>query len=254
MRGAHGVDVEALHQRHVALELFGGQRITGARVGVVMVDALELDRRFVEQKALAVNAHSAKAHAHTHEFVFFAVMKLQKQIIELRRFRCPKPHVVKGEEKAVLRRRTAALFPQKRTAVIERGGQRFAGKVFAGKRADDKQLPAVFALFRFDLDIPNAARAAFGEINVAEDAVFAEHVLTFKIGAVAPFGYNGKQLVFAGLHHFVNGKLRRIVAALAVADILPVDIERQRRAHAEKGEHGVGGRFFDMKFFDINAA
>ena len=60
MGGAHGVYVEAFHQRNVAQKLLRIHHIA-LQGGIVVVDALELDRLAVQGENVFFNSNTAEA-------------------------------------------------------------------------------------------------------------------------------------------------------------------------------------------------
>lgn len=62
MRGAHAVDVVPLHQQDVLFHGLHAHRVAQAGMGLVPVDALELDGAAVEEELLVPQHHLAEPH------------------------------------------------------------------------------------------------------------------------------------------------------------------------------------------------
>ena len=62
--GAHGVDVELLHEDDVAHHVLFGDDVAALRVLLVAVDALDQQRHAVEAELAVADLHLAEAHAH----------------------------------------------------------------------------------------------------------------------------------------------------------------------------------------------
>ena len=60
MRGAHGIDVELLHQAHIALQRLAAQGFAGRVVVVMPVDALDVDFFSVDQQVPVADFNPAK--------------------------------------------------------------------------------------------------------------------------------------------------------------------------------------------------
>ena len=238
VRRADGVDVVLLAEAHVALDLRRPHRVAGPRGRVVVVDAVQLDGAAVHEEAPPVHAGLAEARAQERALG----ARLDDEVVEAGRLRGPLEHVeaVEGHGRATAgrARRGGALKPV--------AAQRDAH--LAVRREGDVDLKAVahatraFFSARPHVNVPDAAGGHLAQQHVAEDAVVAEHVLAFEIGARAPAPHHGDELVYPGALVGREVKLRRVVGALGIAHALAVEVEVQAARDAEEGDDVPDGR------------
>ena len=227
--GAHRVDIELLADQQVALDVVGGQRVAVARVGVVVVDALELDLAAVEQKYVAADLHRAEAQF----FLNAACGSFVIQIVQNRVLGIPFCNIQIGKHGAGGLVLGGYGGGARQPVTLQGKGDGGVGVGFGGQG----QGVATVLFFGLGVNIPEVRRLLGAQQHIAENAVVAEHILIFQIGAVAPAMYHRQQLVLPGLHLAGQVKFGGVVRTLGIADVLAVQIEVQAGRNAQKGDN-----------------
>ena len=232
VRSAHRVDVVLLHQHRVFEIVERAHHIALALVCVVVVDALELDLAPVEEEDVALDRDLAKADLLTYaldDLGPFAQNDVKQ--IQVWNFRRPKVGLIEFD-RALSRPRLdgsddlALAFEH----IFERGV--FSSHVGVCVQSPTRRSDALDVR----LDVPDVRAVVRGQIDIAEDAVVAEHVLRLKIGAAAPLVDEHDQLVLAVEHELSDVELGGVVAPLAVAYVHAVEVDLHARRGAEKGQ------------------
>ena len=210
VRGAHAVDVQLLHEQQVAAQLLRRLAPAAVRVGVVVVDAVELDRHAVDEQLAALrDAHGAQADALGDDLP--AARELHG--VQVRLLRVPEDGVIRLE----LRRHGVLLLRQQRAVLrVERDVRRAVRR-----DADDAVVP------RGHADVHDVLLRALKQVAVAEDAVKPEAVLILQIAAAAPLEHPDAQRVLARMHVVRHVELGLQMAALRKADVRAVHIHER---------------------------
>jgi hypothetical protein len=148
MGAADGVDVGALHLQQVLAQVFLGDVVTGDRVMVVAVDALEEDRLAVVEKVAVLDPVAAEsgATAVNGDRAAVGVAQREQVVVEFRRLGAPGFDVreivgLEGEEMEQIPVEVRRGVGERLAIGVEQFELEFAGGVAVGEAAD----------FRFDL-------------------------------------------------------------------------------------------------------
>ena len=227
--GPNGVDVVMLHQNQVAQHLLLPHGAAQNGVGVVAVDALELDGLAVELYHAVFHANVPKADGLAERLAVVA----QNQSVQIGILRAPEGDVVQVDFKAV------AVGP----AVVDAVSSGIV-QVIVGMMAGSRVLSAVFQLHanpragavRRQLGvnevIPQVATLPAQDVHIPEDAAHAEFVLILKIAAVAPLQHQHVDPVLTRVDEFGDLKLAGGMGNLAVAHEGSVDPQIETGIHA----------------------
>ena len=249
VRGAHGVDVEALHQQHVAEHLLARHAAAVHGRGVVAVHALELH-------GAAVDPHRAgRAHLHLLEAELAGadvVARRDDERVEVGILRAPEARVGDVQVQAAVTRG-------------ERAHGRVGGVVEGGGGGRDGARPSRWGRFgragarpsQFNVEVDGGVAVVVDEVHggveiadlrlrrreehhVAVDAGVAEEVLVLEVRAVAPaVDLHGEQVV-AGTEVLRDVELVGRAAVLAVAHLLAVHPHVVGAVHALEAQvHGA---------------
>ena len=228
VRGAHGVDVEALEERDVLEHVVhrDGAPVVGA--ALVAVDALELDRLAVEAHLVLHDLHVLEAHAAGPH----VLAGLHHERVEVGVLRAPRTGLL-HDEHAVLD--VADLLEG---GVVEGGGD---GDATAHDLRPELQLPVDERTVRHRLDeeVVEAHLRRGEEAHVAVDAREAEHVLVLQEAAVAPAVDLHREQVVAVPEVLRHVELARQLGVLGIADLLPVDPHVVGAVHAVEAQEDL---------------
>ncbi len=210
------------------------------------VDALHQDGAPVDQEAPALDLHAPEAHILRDHFEHVARRTLdgQQQLIQVRIFRRPLVRSGRGHRDfggglalaGDLHRAGRGLAVRRARRIEQRGGHGdFRGLLRSvGDGALDHQRSVAILVVEVGLhfEIAQVLFRRRPEVDVAEDAAHAPHVLIFQIGAVAEAIHLHRQQIAARLQVRGDVELRRRAAVLAVAQLVPVDPRVEGRVHA----------------------
>ena len=227
--GAHGVDVVALHNRHVAQNMLARRIRAGIAAALMHVHAAETNGFAVEQHDLV--AHLDFAHAHAARDGFLSAGEDQR--VQFGRFRRP-------QRRRVQRKLASAALGFLAGDARPVGREQFARAFAAGcgefrVKANDG-LRKIVVQLGMDVEIDHMLRFAPHKVHVAENAGPAEFVLILKIAAEAPFQHERAQRVFARAKRVRHIELRRGMRNLAGSDESAVHPQKQAAVHAFEDE------------------
>ena len=214
--GADAVDVMLFHHNEVGRHILERDGVAVLRVGIVTVDALELDGRAVDEE-LALAADGNAAEADLLFDVFFA--RLDDEGVEVGRFR--------GPELGVFHVERGKLGLSVKDLRLDLDG-------LADEGAGDGN---VAAHTRADVDIVNVVFGTGDQVDGAEDTVVTEAVLVLDIGSVAVGEDGDGDIVFADLDEVGEVEFRSQMCALGHTDVLAVHVNEEHGAYAV--EHDV---------------
>ena len=209
MAGADGVDVVLLHEAQVGEHLLGGDGIAVHRVGIVAVDAAELD-------VLAIQIKDA-------------VLSLDLPKADLLADGLAGGGEGEGVEGGVLGVPEVRLFDRDGERAVRLAGGDFAAAGSGQGVAHRHLLPGkikgnldpgggVISRQRgADGEITDVVLRPLEEVDVPEDAAHPQLVLVLEVAAVAPFQDEDGDGVFAGAEKFRHLKLAGRVGDLAVS-------------------------------------
>ena len=253
VRGAYRVAVILLDEFYIFFIVVKGHDIAGLAVCVVMIDALELDNLSVECKGVALYLHCFEARDVSERHELFAVLiQCYISAVDGWDLRVPLGDIEIVECHVCKAFCLYSLSGDNLAVLFEREGD-FAAVEFAFECDFDIHRPFSVCLARADIVIVYVDCRKPVEKHVAEYSVLAEHVLTFEISAGAPFVNDCEQLVRALVYKFRDVELRRIVRALAVADIHSVDIKVNARNDAEEAQNMNIVGICDFKSFAVDS-
>ena len=232
MTGADHVDVILLADREVAEHCVHRCGIAEDGSAVVAVNAARLHRLAVQQHHAV--AHLDAARADGQRDMLFAVLKAE--VIQVRRLARPEGGIAedKGDSPAVAARPGAA--------VRAGGGAEARGRVLlqhAVKGHGENRRAEVIRQLTADRDVAHAAAVAEEQVDLAENARRAEHILILEVGAGGVLDHQHAQLVLAALQLVGHAELGDAVRHLAVTDKFAVEPDIEAGGDALKGEHGV---------------
>ena len=241
--GADGVDVVLLHQDQIPLHVRTGDRGAGDRVGVVAVDAPELDGRAVEIDPVVRDVDLPQ----THPVGDGLPRRLQHQGVEVRVFRAPEDRVRhwQGQGTGVLLLRLPGPARKNRLpGGVQQGGPDGDGAA-EEVQADVHQggVPGDAGLNKV---VEHAVPRAPEEVHVPENTAGAELVLVLQVAAVAPLEHQHRQPVAAVQQEGGDVELGCGVGHLAVAHIAAVEPDVKAGVDALKVQ--VGGRGGGVRF------
>ena len=242
VRGAHGVDVVALHRQDVLDHRLAVDRAAGVAGELVAVRALEQQTAAVETDHAVLDLDPAEAGADGRAFQRFARFTAQQHQhrIEYGILRGPEP----DERDRGAQRHTG--FARSRNG-IERDGRavRVIDRHFhfgLGIRSVQRHVRAQQTVaqkrirFGTDREVGDVLRRARRQIDVAADSGEAEEILVLQPTAGAPaINFDGNQVV-ARTQHVRDVEFAATERAFAVADGFAVDIEIKAGFHALKRE------------------
>ena len=238
VRGPDGIYVVVLAEKDVALGRLRRHGVARRGARVVVVDAVQLDRPTVHEKAPAVHARLAKAHALAHALRG----RLQDEVVEVRGLRRPLEHV----EPVEVNGRAAPVRMRLRHPLEPVPAQRHAHRALGNKSQVNGHAVAhatrPFFSARAHTHVPDSAGGDLAQQHVPEDAVVAEHVLALEVGARAPATHHGHELVCPRALVRRNIELRRVVRALRVAHAPAVEVEVEAAGDAQEGDDVAHGR------------
>ena len=232
--GADHVDVVLLADGEIAEHRVHGRGIAEEGAAVVAVDAACLDRAAVQQHDAV--AHLDLSRADGQSDMFLAVFEIE--IIEVRGLVRPERGVAEDEGDGL------AVALCKGAAVRAGGGEQARGRVLvqaAVERHGEDGRAEVVGQLAADRDVAHAAAVAEEQIDLAEDAGGAEHILILEIRPGGIFDNQHTQLVFTGAQLVGHAELGDAVRHFAVADEIAVEPDVEAGGNALKGEHGVLG-------------
>ncbi len=240
VRGADGVDVELLHQRHVAFLRLAGHVPAVLGVGLRAVDALEQHALAVDQQRPVADLDLAEAGGVAGD-VGRAVGRGERDHdgVEVRRLVGPLGRVAHRQRQTC---RAAGGFRARRPDLLAPGVTQAGG---------DPVRSGGTAGFVAELDVRGERRVGVGGVEIglerevlderrgrrvqrhrAEDARVPPLVVVLEIGTGAPPVHLHGDLVAAGLERGGDVELGRGVATLVVADVLAVDPHEVAGRHA----------------------
>ena len=239
VRGAHGVDVEALHQQHVAEHLLARHAASVHGRGVVAVHALELH-------GATIDPHRAgRTHLHFLEAELARADVLARgddERVEVGILRAPEARVGDVQVQAAVARGEGAHG--RVGGVVERGGHdgaRPSRIVRAQLHVEvDGGVAVVVDEVHGGVEVADLRLRRREEHHVAVDAGVAEEVLVLEVRAVAPaVDLHGEEVV-AGTEVFRDVELVGGAAVLAVAHLLAVHPHVVGAVHALEAQvHGA---------------
>ena len=252
--GADRIDVVLLHQLHVRLHLLDADGIAGHRIGIVTVDAAELD-------GLAVEIHHAVADgdlADTHTVSDDLIRGFQHHRVEVGILRIPQMGRIQMNLHSL-------------GVNVISGGRRRTGPDdrILGIVESDSHRQTCHRGFHLDLHIRAAIlqgggdgvvgymlHRALEEVHIAEDAAHAELVLILQIAAVAPLEHQHRQLVGAVLEVLSDVELAGAVGYLAVTHVPAIQPDVEARVNALEVQEGFGSAGVNLviELADIGAA
>ena len=243
MRRAQRVDVIALHRDDVLLDFFRVDGAAAIAIELMTVHALEDD-------ALAVDLHQAIFH---FEFAEADVLRddlderarriadFEQCAIEIRMLGAPELRVLESERECrrVAVRRRFRISNGLAVRVVER--QRDLLFCSLGKRHIDRQLAIFVVMLRHGMDeeVAHMRLRLRDELHLAEQAGKTPEVLILDPtrGREAHDGHG--ELVLARDERIRDVERRRRERVLAVADVLPVDVDDERRLRAAERDEDV---------------
>ncbi len=270
VRGAHGVDVEPLHQRHVLFLALARHVPAVVRVGLGAVDALEQHPLAVDQQLPVGDGDLAEADPLLGDVADPPVRAGQGEhqgvqggglVGPLGRIGHRRAQHQLGGVPVQLDRPAGAGHPPAAGVVQLRPRGVLPGRPVVLARHRDPRgqrgVDVVVVQVRGDRDVPQVAGGRGVEPHRAEDAGVAPLVVVLQVGAGAPAVHLHGDPVAAGVQRRGDVELRRGVAALVVADVAAVDphevaggdaLEAEERASTVpcgrnvEGAHVRGGR------------
>jgi len=250
--GAHGIEVELLHQPDVGDHALQGDGLAAPVVMLVAVDALEQHRLAVDQQGAPPDFHAPEADAQPPGVYRPApgVMQGDDQRVQVRRLRRPLARGGDGrrqvslEDRVVVRHdRLADRGGEQRRAVrIEEGhADAAARRAGPGGHADpgaDAQRPVaeVVVQLRPGEDVGQVDVRHAVEVHIAVDAGHPPVILIFQVAAIRPADDHGRQRVLARLEEGRNVEFSGQARVLAVAGLMAVDPDVEGAFHALKGQ------------------
>ncbi len=204
--GPDGVNIVFLAQLQVFFDVPGGQRIAVFRMGIVMVDALELDRAAVDKENISLNFNTAESDA----FVNAAGRRFKIQVIENRILGTPLRDLepVKGNLGMTNAGGDGGLTME--SVSLQRKGD--AGGT-EGIRAQVKGIRRS-VIAGDGIDFNQVCWFADTKQDIPENTVVAEHVLVLQIRAGAPSVNDDQKFVGTGSQLSGEVKLGRVVRTL----------------------------------------
>ena len=219
---ADGVEVEFLDHLQVPLHVLQGDHRTSDGVGVVAVDAPELNGVAVQVHLIIFNVNLTEAPAVNDDLIG----TLQNQGVQVRLFGIPElgfadvQHCLVGEGAACFHCLGCALGDQLTLCVIQLDGN---GDDLLGELEADPQ--GCFITFQVvgNEVVPDVGFRAIQDVHIPEDAGGPELILVFQVAAVAPFQNQNCQGVLT-VHNLIGDiELGSGVGNLVVAQVLAVE-------------------------------
>ena len=257
MRGAHGVEIEALHQEDILHHAFLRYVFAGFFVVLMPVYPVEQHRCTIHEHSAAVDLHFPEAHFATPDLGDLPVRlpERKEQGIEVGEFRRPffrvgyfrsevgKGGIAGGRKGAVhdlgdtLRHR---FFQHRRAGrVVELPFEGPARRIGVAEIPDDglhidAGIPATIIEGGLNEEVVELQGRGGAKVYVAVDAAEPPVVLVLKIAPVAPAKDLHGQNVGALFHKRSDIKFRRQRAVFAVADGCAVDPDVKSRTDPGK--------------------
>ena len=182
VRGADHVDVVRLHNHQVALHVLEGGRVTEEVVAVVAVHALGLDLFAVDEDALVPDLHAPRADREGD--VLASAGEVQR--VKVRLLVTPEAHVLDGgdlDRAVAVHMEEAGGEGLAARAVELPRDVRLAGQGELGTEGGGFEVIREIALHE---DVAHVDGIAEEEVDLAEDAGHAPHILVFEVCAVGP--------------------------------------------------------------------
>ena len=188
MRSPYCIYVVLLADEHIALDLLRSHCVSVYRTCVVMVDTVQLDLPSVDQEDVTFDRYCAESGPLMNALTCCLVI----DIVENRLLGVPLCHIepLKDCLSSIILRpdRLCNLY-----AVALKSKCHLIVSIHLGLQPGSI---SVRSLFTGKINIPDAVSVLDPQQHIAEYAVVAEHVLTFKIRAVAPPAHYDHELVF----------------------------------------------------------
>ena len=234
VRCPYGIDIELLADPEIPLDLFGCHAVAVPGVGIVVIDALELDLVAVEGVEIALHFYGLE----TDSLMDAAVGAFDVEVIEHGFFCAPALHL------EILESDLGLPF---HGCCLQRLLQRIAVMVCAldGEghlhtvRDEGRNIRRIGLTHAsgLEIDVPDVVCVGDSQKHIAEDAVVAEHVLTLQVCAVAPAAHHADQFVASLLHEIGNVELGCVVGLFGEASELSVHMHLYAAADAEEREN-----------------
>ena len=247
VRSADQVHIVLLHEQDVAQHRLVGHSTTALGIGVLAVHALEKHALAVDiqQGVCQFDFAESEFRAPGHFLVSCRIILTETEGVETGRFGRPGRHVLQVElhllacQLHILAGRGAEL-PTLRSHFLAFGAvhveRYFLGFcLFRGIAQTEIEghgrIPIVVGQRRRDVVIVNGGRGHTVEVNVAEDAAHAEHVLTLEIRTIAPTHHLHRQAVLAGAQIGREVIFAHVVRTLTIAHFVTIEPNRGRRIY-----------------------
>ncbi len=259
MRRTYGVDVVLFHEFDIFYNVFYAHYVTRALGRIVMIDSQKFYRYAVELEYVLIYAHVSESDFLSYTFDgFFAFYHFYVKKIQFRLFRVPLFDVKRSiydrvELRSSLFRLYSICVFYVSLSVKKRIFDLYVIKIALYFSLRLHTVSAIADLRRNNVHIPNVDVFKLRNINVAEYSVRSEHILRLKIRSVTPLIYENNYLVLSLLQNIRNVKLRGIMAAFAVANVLSVDVDLHTRNDAEKSYYPLLVLFLYVYLFPVNA-
>ena len=233
VRCPYGIDIELLAESEVPLDLCGRHAVAVLRVGVVVIDALELDPVAVEGVEIALHFYGLESDS----LMYAAVGALDVEVVEHGILRAPSLNlkILEGDFGLPFDGFCLQCLRQGVAVMVRSLDGEGHFHIVRDERRDVCRESLALSS-GLQVDVPDVIFVGNSEKHVAEDAVVAEHVLTLQVCAVAPAANHADQLVAPFFHEVGYVELGGVVGFLGEACELSVHMNLYAAADAEERE------------------
>ena len=252
--GTNCIEIVFLNHPQVTLHMLDADDGAGNRIGVMAVDAAELNGAAVQEHDVVLNVDRTEAHTVGNDFIG----SFQQQSVQVRLLRIPEGRILDGEDCLV-----------GISAAVEGLHCAGANSLFCCIQQLDLGRNELTVISKANADggfflihqsggevITDAVFRTLQDIYIAEDAGGAELILVFQVAAVTPLQNHNSQGVLAFPDGFGNIKLGGRMRYLAVTQECTIQPDIEAGVNALKVQICLGCIFISFidKIIEISTA